>query len=147
MSGENRGVLVGVGVYLFNDKDQLLLGKRSHGQDVGSHGAAGGHLEFGETWEEAAIREIDEELGISLKKEDLKLARVFNDIDWKENLHYISIAFCARIPEGQAPKIMEPDKCESWDWHSLDKLPHPLFVATKNLMKEYNLKDMLKLCN
>ena len=51
---------VGVGVILINGQGQVLLGKRK-----GSHAPywsiAGGHLELGETFESAAIREVDGE--------------------------------------------------------------------------------------
>lgn len=57
---------VGVGVLIFNDKKQMLLGKRK-----GSHGAGtwcnpGGHLEFGESFEQCAIREVEEETGLKI---------------------------------------------------------------------------------
>jgi 8-oxo-dGTP diphosphatase len=26
------------------------------------------------------------------------------------------------------PKVMEPDKSESWDWYDLENLPEPLFA-------------------
>ena len=54
--------LVGLGVLIFNEHNQILLGKRiaSHGHS--SWGPPGGHLEFGESFEECAAREIEEEM-------------------------------------------------------------------------------------
>lgn len=31
--------------------------------------------------------------------------------------------------------MLEPEKCERWDWFELDQLPSPLFVSTQNLVK------------
>ncbi|MGL4775402.1 MAG: nucleotide triphosphate diphosphatase NUDT15, partial [Aeromonas veronii] len=56
---------VGVGVILTNAQGQVLLGKRK-----GSHAPywsiPGGHLELGESFESAAIREVAEETGLEI---------------------------------------------------------------------------------
>ena len=57
---------VGLGVLIFNSKNQILLGKR-----IGSHGEStwappGGHLEFGESFEACATREAFEETGLKI---------------------------------------------------------------------------------
>jgi len=64
MSKNTQYPRVGLGVLIFNERNQLLLGQRlnSHGAD--SWGPPGGHLEFGETFEEGAIKEVAEETGI-----------------------------------------------------------------------------------
>jgi 8-oxo-dGTP diphosphatase len=33
-------------------------------------------------------------------------------------------------------KLMEPNKCEKWDWFNINDLPEPLFLPLKNLLKE-----------
>ena len=60
----------------------------------GSHGAEtwappGGHLEFGESFENCAMREVLEETG--LKINGLKIAAATNDIFTNENKHYATI--------------------------------------------------------
>ena len=54
---------VGCGILIVNDKDQVLLQKRS---DTGDWCIPGGALEPFETYEEAAIREIQEEVGVTV---------------------------------------------------------------------------------
>ncbi len=58
---------VGIGIILFNSKNEILLGKRisSHGEST--YGNPGGHLEFGETFEECIIREVLEETNLIIK--------------------------------------------------------------------------------
>jgi 16S rRNA (adenine1518-N6/adenine1519-N6)-dimethyltransferase len=60
-----------VHIFLFNQKNQLLLQRRSRNKillplrfDI----SAGGHIAFGEREDTAAIRELEEELGISKTK-------------------------------------------------------------------------------
>ncbi len=56
-----------VHVLVFNSKDELLLQKRSMKKDVAPgrwDTSVGGHVDSGETIEEALLRETEEELGI-----------------------------------------------------------------------------------
>lgn len=69
-----------VGIIILNDKNEILLQKRSTNKDTfpGMYTvAASGHVDSGETYDQAAKREIEEELGL---KTDLKfLKTVIND--------------------------------------------------------------------
>ena len=74
---------VGVGVILTNGQGQVLLGKRK-----GSHAPywsiAGGHLELGETFESAAIREVEEETGFVIRQP--RVIAVTNNLEtWRES--------------------------------------------------------------
>ena len=54
-------ILPAVAAAIFNDKGQILLQKR---QDVNKWCIISGHVEFGETIEEAILREIEEETNV-----------------------------------------------------------------------------------
>lgn len=121
---------VGLGVYIIKD-NKVLLGKR-----IGKHGngfwsAPGGHLEFGESWEECARRETLEEAGIEIK--NLRFVGLTNDIHEAEDKHYVTIAMLADYDSGEV-KIMEPEKLERWDWFAWDELPVPLFLPMQHLI-------------
>jgi len=36
---------------------------------------------------------------------------------------------------GGEVKVMESEKCESWEWVEWDKMPESLFLPIKNLLK------------
>ena len=55
---ENNVILPAVAAAIFNEKGEILLQKR---RDAGKWCVISGHVEFGETVEEAVIREIMEE--------------------------------------------------------------------------------------
>ena len=60
-------------VLILNSQDELLLQKRSPTQELApSHwtSSVGGHVNFGETYQEAASREMEEELGIKTELEE-----------------------------------------------------------------------------
>jgi len=126
---------VGLGVIIIKD-NKVLLGQRKNAHGEGSWCPPGGHLEYGETWEECAQRETLEETGIKIK--NIHFGTATNDIFTKESKHYITIHMLADYQEGE-PQVMEPDKCEQWDWFTWDNLPQPLFVPAQNLLKmKYN---------
>lgn len=79
---------VGVGVLIINDS-KMLLGKRKNSHGQGTWAPPGGHLEFGETLEECAKRELLEETG--LIAESVKKLWFTNDIHLQEDKHYITI--------------------------------------------------------
>jgi len=68
---------------------------------IGTWALPGGHLEFGETFEECAAREILEETGLALK--DLQFLTATNNVMKAEKKHYITI-FMAATVVGDNPK-------------------------------------------
>ena len=122
---------VGIGVIVIKD-GKILLGKRKNSHGDGAWSFPGGHLEFGESWEECAKRETMEETGINIK--NIRFGTVTNDIFQTEEKHYITIFMLSDYDFGEV-QIMEPEKCEKWDWFSWNQLPQPLFVPIQNLLK------------
>src|SRR3989344_6886437 len=60
----------GTGIVIFNDKGEILIQKRSTTKDTDPgylSTSASGHLQKGETYKDAAEREMFEEIGIKTK--------------------------------------------------------------------------------
>ncbi len=124
---------VGVGVAIIKD-GKVLLGKRKAAHGEGSWAFPGGHLEFGESWEECACREVLEEAGIEVK--NVRFGSLTNDIFTAENKHYITISMVCDYASGEL-RVMEPEKCEEWRWFDWAELsPDMLFVPLQNLLKQ-----------
>lgn len=120
---------VGVGVFVWKD------GKFIMGQRLGAHGAEtwsipGGHLEFGESWEECAKREVLEETGLNI--DNVRFLAATNDIFSSEGKHYVTIWVESDWVSGE-PTIVEPDKLVKLEWRSFDNLPQPLFLPWQQL--------------
>ncbi len=123
---------VGVGVIVIHN-NKVLLGKRKNAHEEGTWCFPGGKLDFGEEILDCAKREVLEETGLKIK--DLRLGPYTNDFFEKEARHFITI-FVISKSKGGKPLILEPEKCEAWEWFSWDSLPEPLFLPIKNLLNQ-----------
>jgi 8-oxo-dGTP diphosphatase len=122
---------VGVAAIVIRD-GKVLMHQRKNAHGDGTWSFPGGHLEFGESWEDCAKREALEEAGIKLT--NVRFGTVTNDIFEKEGKHYITLFMLADLESGE-PKVMEPDKCVRWEWVEWDKMPQPVFNPIENLFK------------
>ena len=125
MSSKESRPLVGVGVIIIKGGKILLAERKgSHGQNTWA--SAGGHLEFGETLEECARREVLEEFGIHVER--MTFLCVSNIIAYDR--HYVDFEFLGDISI-QIPKIQEQDFFTNLQWFSLSELPNPLFEPVR----------------
>lgn len=129
---------VGVGIIVIKE-GKVLLGKRIGAHESGCFSSPGGHLEFKETIEGCARRELAEEVG--LKALSLKLGPWTEDVINDEK-HYISLFVFVTEFEGE-PQLLEPHKCQGWDWYAWDELPSPLAKPLISFIKHIG-SDKLK---
>lgn len=114
-----------VGVACIIQKEgKVLLGQRQGSHGMGSWAPPGGHLEFGESVEACATREVLEETG--LKPLSLKLGPWVENVMENGEKHYITLFVFITSFEGE-PALLEPEKCKGWEWFAMHCLPHPLF--------------------
>ncbi|MFA5959373.1 MAG: NUDIX domain-containing protein [Tatlockia sp.] len=131
---------VGIGVLIFQG-NKLLLGKRKSSHGEGYWGPPGGHLEYGETFEHCAVREVQEETGLTITTP--KLLTVTNDIFPNSHKHYVSVLLTAQYPYNQCVQNREPDKVESWGFFDLNALPDLLFLPLQNLLSKYHPQELI----
>jgi 8-oxo-dGTP diphosphatase len=137
--GNEGKVGAGIGVMLLRG-NKILLGKRNDDPEKASsslNGAGtwtmpGGKLHFGETFEDAAIRETLEETGI--RPRSLRVIAVNNNK--VETAQFITIGLMSDDFEGEA-KVMEPEEITEWKWFELDKLPSPMYFPSAKILKNY----------
>lgn len=133
---------IGVGVLVWKD-GKVLLGKRKGIAGHGNYASPGGHLEFGESIEECAAREVMEEAGIEI--ENIRLVDfgnyLFSDEGKDTVRHYLNIEVTADWKSGE-PENREPDKLEGWDWYTPENLPSPLFFGTKSGIEHTGERNM-----
>jgi 8-oxo-dGTP diphosphatase len=126
---------VGIGVMILK-RGKVLLGKRKGSHGEGEYAFPGGHMKYMETIEDCAKRETFEETEIKIK--NIKFQFLVNVRKYKPK-HYLHIGVLADYKSGKV-KLKEPEKCEGWDWYSLNKLPKPLFWMAKLAIDAYKTK-------
>lgn len=140
MPEEKKKIGAGFGVILLKD-GKALLGHRHedsvkassalHGE--GTWTLPGGKLDFGESFEDGAAREVKEETGIEI--EGVKIICVSNDR--VEDAHFVTIGMLAEIWKGEA-QVLEPDEITEWQWFDLKALPKPLFFPSAEILKNFS---------
>ncbi len=123
---------VGIGIMILKD-GKVLLAKRKGSHGEGEYAFPGGHLEYMESFEDCALREIKEECGIIVK--NIRFQLLANVIAYAPK-HYVHIGLLADWESGE-PEVLEPEKSESWGWYDLDKIPKPIFKASLTTIASY----------
>ena len=124
--------LIGVGVMIVKN-DTVLLGKRKNAHGAGTWAFPGGHLEYRESIEACAQREVFEECGLEIGS--IRPLGFTNDIFIEADKHYVTLFVRAEYRSGR-PIVKEPDQCEQWIWSPWPPEVRPLFIPILNLLKQ-----------
>lgn len=109
-------------VALVDEQNRVLLHRRANtGYMDGFYDFPSGHLEPNETVAEGALRELREEVGVTVDPAHLKLIHI-NHNDAEKDNPYINFMFRADQWTG-APTICEPEKCDDLDFFAIDNPP------------------------
>lgn len=111
---------------LFKRADKVLLIRRFNtGYEDGNYSLPAGHVDGGEPASGAAIREAREEVGVTVKSEDMRFVHLVHrkvDPGDRYGQERADIFFEAQKWEGEIVNC-EPEKCDELRWESIDDLP------------------------
>lgn len=94
----------------------------------------GGHLEPGEDLYDAMIREANEEIGITIKRENMQIVHIYHHFS-KDVLKFV---FKVTNYSGEI-KNLEPEKCKEIRWIDINNLPENTIKGIKNeIINIYN---------
>jgi len=123
---------VGIGVMIVRN-GKVLLGRRKGAHGEGEYAFPGGHLEYMESFEDCARREVLEECSLVIA--NVRFQYLANVKTYAPK-HYVHIGLVADWQRGE-PVVLEPESCESWGWYDLDDLPQPLFEMARLAIASY----------
>lgn len=145
MIGHKRMLTVGLCCLILNEKNQLLLEKRT---DNGLYCIPGGSLDFDETVIEGVKREVREETGILLKEVSLFMIQSGSKMQLSypngDVTDYMDLCFIARVDSKDIDLNKEHDDESSLiAFYDLDKLPkeEELLRGTKAMLDKLLKED------
>jgi mutator protein MutT len=103
---------------IINDNNEVLVVKRAYEPGVGKYDFPGGFLEYGESPQDGAKREIQEELNVEI--EVLDFVGIYMDYYDTVGESTINIYYLARIKSGDPVASSDID---SFEWFAKDQLP------------------------
>ena len=130
---ETRHSIIPAAYLILEKEDNVLLLKRKNtGYEDGNYSLIAGHVEEGETFTETMLREVTEEAGVTVKKEDLKPFYIAQrkSTDKSER---IDVFFTCSHWEGEI-KNMEPEKCSELKWFPKHELPNNIIEFIKEVL-------------
>jgi 8-oxo-dGTP diphosphatase len=131
---------IGVSVSFFchDDKDNFLLHKRSDKcrDEKGAWDFGGGQVEFGETLDEAILREVKEEYGVTGEIEKQLPAHSLLRSHERVKTHWLIITFLVKVDRKKVV-VSDPEKMLELGWFKLNALPKPLHTGARFTLKRY----------
>ncbi len=115
-----RGLLHrAVHVFVFNSRGEIFLQKRSMTKDRQPgvwDSSCSGHVNSGEGYDQSAIRELHEELGLRIKSPLEKLFKV--DACAATDAEFVWVYRC----QDEGPFCLQPEEIETGDWFTPEKV-------------------------
>ena len=135
---DNHHTQISIGILIYKDNNILF------GKTVDKYILPVGHLEYMESFNDCAKREVLEECGIKIK--DIELQYISNTNSYKPK-HYIHIGLKAQW-ESAEPQVLEQGAILEWQWIDENNTPTNVSKGTQltlRALKEgcniYDLND------
>lgn len=122
-----------IAVWILNAKNEVLLQKRSPNkkQSPNKYTVCTGHIDPGESIEEAALRELIEETSIEAKKEDLVFIDIFKNSD-EGNKHF-KYVYLVRTNKKLEELKMQEEEVTELKYVSLEEIEKMVEDGDENL--------------
>jgi len=106
-------------ILLLRGDNILMLRRFNTGYEDGKYSVVAGHLDGDETVIAAAVREIEEEVGVQVKPKNIDVVGVMHRKSDDERVDF----FLATRNWCGEPVNQEHDKCDDIGWYAFDMLP------------------------
>jgi mutator protein MutT len=128
--------ILGVAAVIWNDRQEVLLIRRTKEPRKGQWSLPGGKVEFGEGLEDAVRREVREETGLEIALLGLAgIAETFLDASaGAANVHFVLIDYSARAVSGEAVAASDAADATWFARAAIEDLP--LWSETKRIIAQ-----------
>ena len=115
-------------------EDQVLLLKRQNtGYGDGKYGLVSGHVEEGESFHQAIVREAQEEAGIVIDPRDILQTYVQHRKSLEDRSERVDAYFLIEKWQGKVTNT-EPHKCAELTWFPIESLPENTIKAVREAL-------------
>ncbi|MFB7938005.1 NUDIX domain-containing protein [Streptomyces sp. NPDC056049] len=111
-------------VVAVTDDGRVLLIRRGWDPYEGHWALPGGHVDHGETSLRAAVRELEEETGVRVAEDELRLVGVWDQPDRDPRGRYVTVTYRATVPADT--RATAGDDARDARWWPLTDLPERL---------------------
>ncbi|MGW6247948.1 NUDIX domain-containing protein [Streptomyces roseolus] len=111
-------------VVALTEDGRVLLIKRGWDPYEGHWALPGGHVDHGETGLRAAVRELEEETGVRVTEDELRLVGVWDQPDRDPRGRYVTVTYLATVPADT--QATAGDDARDARWWPLPGLPERL---------------------
>jgi len=131
-------------VLVFNSRGEVFLQKRSMTKDTHPgvwDSSSSGHLDTDEDYDECAIRELREEIGLVIEKAPQRLFKIKACVETGQE--FVWVYKC----QSEGPFTLHPEEIERGDWFARDRVTQwiaetpsafaPAFMLVWNSFTEY----------
>lgn len=126
----HQGIPTGVHVALRRGREVLLMRRQSTGFFDGLFSLPGGHVEPGERVVDAACRELQEEVGVTVDGPKLRWQGVVHRLSDTNRIDF----FYEALDWSGIPAILEPRKCDGLIWCDVRELPEGIVPYVKTVL-------------
>lgn len=134
--GHSPVILNSAGVIITEDTDKVLLSYRT---DTKDWGLPGGYMEIGETLEETAVRELQEEMSIEIT--DLRLYNIFSGPDFYHTYpngdQVYSVIAIYLVSNFKGEITVDNDEIQTYKYFHLTSLPEKMTKTTTKIMEAF----------
>ncbi|XP_037271656.2 uncharacterized protein LOC119163698 [Rhipicephalus microplus] len=115
---------VAVFVMAESQPGRVILGRRKSLLGGGLYQVPCGEIEFGETWEEAACREVFESTAMYVS--NVSVCSVVDTVEEAAGYHAVTVFMRGTVGSSLVapePEAMQPDLCDCWHWRQWEEFP------------------------
>ena len=106
-----------------NDRNEILLVKRGNEPFKGCWALPGGFMEMDETIVHCAVRELEEETGLVVSEQDLRLIGIYSAPGRDPRGRTVTAAYLVRSGQWVVDSILAGDDAAEVHWWPLNALP------------------------
>ncbi|MBQ6497700.1 MAG: NUDIX domain-containing protein [Bacilli bacterium] len=136
-------------IYIINNKKEILLQKRSSTKKhhPNKWALCSGHVEdFDEDFEAAAVRELNEELGLIISKEELELVFIKELVDDSKDKH-ITKYYVLHTDKNENDFVLQKEELSEVKWYEITKVIDMMENKSQDIVFSDSMLTILKSIN